>query len=96
MQYFTREYTSSYLTKRYVKKRAGYVSVFDKDGNLLAEVKMKLGKGRDKRAMITSDWMDVVDQMDMKEEQVYMFWFRRVKTVFKKKKSLKLIVERVH
>ena len=67
--------------------------VFDKDKNQLADAFMKMSKGKDKRVMITSHWMDVVQKMRMKEGQVYMFWFRRTKTSLET--SLKLIVEEV-
>ena len=43
--------------------------VFDKDKNQLADAFMKMSKGKDKRVMITSHWMDVVQKMRMKEGQ---------------------------
>jgi UDP-N-acetylglucosamine 2-epimerase len=52
---------------------------------------MKIGK--DKRAIITSNWQDVVKKMKMKEDGIYMFWFHRTENALGK--SLKLIVDQV-
>lgn len=91
---FTKEYTNAYL-KEYISKTGRYVLVFDQNGHQVADVKMKLGKGRDGRAMITSHWKDVVANLGMKAGQVYMFWFRRSITPLREN-TLKLIVERVY
>ena len=72
MQYFTKDFSNAYL-KEYIGKRGRYVLVFDKDKNQLADAFMKMSKGKDKRVMITSHWMDVVKKMGMKAGQVYMF-----------------------
>jgi hypothetical protein len=90
LQYFTKGFSKAYL-EEYLPKNGRYVLVFDKNQNQLADVKMKMGK--DKRAIITSHWQDVVKKMKMKEDGVYMFWFRRTKNFLGK--SLKLIVEQV-
>ena len=76
-QYFNKEFTSTYL-KKYVS-RTGYDILVHYNKNRNGEaVKFKLGKDR-KQAILTSNWMNVVDgqKLKFKEGDVIMFWFRR-------------------
>jgi hypothetical protein len=67
-----------------------YVQVYNgTTGQRVDEVVMKVCKGMDKRANVTKGWSTVVTKMEMKEDQIFMFWFHRTKT------GVRMIVERV-
>jgi hypothetical protein len=89
MQYFSKSYSDNFLWP-YLKRNGMYVEVYNgTTGRRVAEVVMKVCKGKDKRATVTKGWSTVVTKMEMKEDQIFMFWFRRTKT------GLMMIVERV-
>ena len=54
------------------------------------EVKIKVDKGRSKRAMLTSKWLVVVKNQKFNEGDVLAFWFRRVTP-----DRLKMIVKKI-
>jgi hypothetical protein len=89
MQYFSKTYSDKYLWP-YLKRNGMYVQVYNgTTGQRVAEVVMKVCKGKDKRANVIKGWSTVVTKMQMKEDQIFMFWFRRTIT------GVKMIVERV-
>jgi hypothetical protein len=89
MQYFSKSYIDNNLWP-YLHRNGMHVRVCNGiTGECVAEVVMKVCKGKDKRAHVTKGWSTVVTKMEMKEDQIFMFWFYRTKT------GVKMIVERV-
>ena len=88
LQYFNKDFTKTYLKKYFT--RTGYLMrVYYSKAHKMEEVRMKMDKAN-KHAILTSDWMTVVDAQLYGEGDVLMFWFRRTT-----EGSLKMYVDRI-
>jgi uncharacterized Fe-S cluster-containing radical SAM superfamily enzyme len=65
------------------------VEVSFKNGSSV-QVRMIMGKGKNKGAMITTNWRVVVQDTNMKDNDIFVFWFRsngRLKLLVRKLKK---------
>jgi hypothetical protein len=79
VQYFSRRFTLKHILPNI--QLPAIIKVYSRGANV-TEVTMVMNmstvKGVPKGgAMITSHWMDVVRQNDIKKNQKYVFWFRK-------------------
>lgn len=86
--YFTRKFTQKYILKN-MNLPADDVEVSFKNGSSV-QVRMIMGKGKNKGAMITTNWRVVVQDTNMKDNDIFVFWFRsngRLKLLVRKLKK---------
>jgi hypothetical protein len=77
MQYFSKSFTVSHILSNI--KLPAKIQVFTK-GRVFAKVMMVMSKCKVKGkvkggAMITTNWMKVVEENKMKVEDIFVFWF---------------------
>jgi hypothetical protein len=94
LQYFIKDFSKLCLSP-YSSKIGIWVEVFNMGHGdfALGDVLMKMSKGKDKRIMLTRFWYRIVQKMEMKAGQIYLFWFRRTTSVLGR--GVRIYVERV-
>ena len=75
MQYFNKEFTNRYL-RSHLSGTARPIVVHFLKNQVTGEVHMKIAKGT-KHAIMTSNWMTVVQGANLVKGAIVMFWVRR-------------------
>ena len=74
LQYFSRKFSLKYLCKN-MHLPDDHFTVSYNEGNTV-HVRIIMGKARDAGAAITSNWRSVVQKSNMKNKDIFVFWFR--------------------
>jgi hypothetical protein len=74
LQYFTRRFTLKYILRN--MNLPDDHLVVSCNGQSCENVRIIMGKGRDSGAMITTNWRAVVQKSNMKDQDIFVFWFR--------------------
>jgi hypothetical protein len=74
LQYFNRKFTKQYISKNMHLPDNDFQVSYDE--RHCVKVRIFQGKGRVDGAVITTNWKAVVQKSEMKENDIFVFWFR--------------------